>query len=218
MLKYSGVKITWMGHSGFKIKDDLIIYIDPLNLSGREPADMILITHEHPGHLSINDIKNIINKDTLLIVPTQAKKFIDRLPCQKICVRPGDIFEVEDVKIWAVPAYNINKFMLPGIVYHPREHLYIGYIIDVKGTKIYHAGDTDKIPEMRGIRCDIALLPVSGKCVMTSGEAAEAVKMIHPKITVPMHYGDIIGSLDDAKNFLNRLKDAGINAIILERK
>ena len=105
------------------------------------------------------------------------------------------------IPIRAVPAYNINKFRSPGVPFHPRESGYVGFILTVEGQRIYHAGDTDAIPEMESIDADIALLPVSGTYVMTADEALEAIKAIKPKIAIPMHIGRGIGSLADAEHF-----------------
>jgi L-ascorbate metabolism protein UlaG (beta-lactamase superfamily) len=103
------------------------------------------------------------------------------------------------VGVEAVPAYNINKFREPGQVFHPKEDGKLGFVLTMKGVRIYHTGDSDNIPEMRGIRPDIALVPVSGTYVMTSQEAVEAVASIDPKVVIPMHYGAIVGDRKDAE-------------------
>jgi L-ascorbate metabolism protein UlaG (beta-lactamase superfamily) len=117
----------------------------------------------------------------------------------------------------AVPAYNVNKFRSPGVVFHPRQAEHNGYIVTVGGERLYHAGDTDHIPEMSGIKCDVALLPVSGTYVMVAEEAAEAAKAIKPRIAVPMHYGDkdVVGTLADAERFKQLCEQAGIAVQIL---
>ena len=110
-------------------------------------------------------------------------------------VRPGDRLSVGGVGIEAVPAYNLQKS------FHPREKGWLGFVVEVEGVRIYHAGDTDFIPEMASIRADIALLPVSGTYVMTAEEAVEAAKAIAPKVAIPMHYGAIVGDDGDARDF-----------------
>jgi len=95
----------------------------------------------------------------------------------------------------------LNKFREPGKPFHPKEDGKIGFILSVKGVRIYHAGDTDPIPEMKNFKTDIALLPVSGTYVMTPEEAGEAARMIKPKLAIPMHYGTIVGSENDAERF-----------------
>lgn len=107
-------------------------------------------------------------------------------------VLPGDSLVVAGIAVEAVQAYNTNKN------FHPRENGWVGFIVEIEGERVYHAGDTDLIPEMSAVRCDIALLPVSGTYVMTADEAARAAAVIKPKIVVPMHYGDIVGTVQDA--------------------
>jgi len=116
-------------------------------------------------------------------------------------VKPGDARTVKGIPILAAPAYNVNKFRSPGVPFHPKEKGYVGFVITVEGRRIYHAGDTDVIPEMASIEADIALLPVSGTYVMTAEEAVEAASVIGPKAAIPMHVGRGIGSLEDAERF-----------------
>jgi L-ascorbate metabolism protein UlaG (beta-lactamase superfamily) len=127
----------------------------------------------------------------------------------------GETKNILGVSVEAVPAYNTNKFRTPGKVYHPKEEGRIGYIITMNGVRIYHAGDTDHIPEMKNIKVDIALLPVSGTYVMTADEAAKAVAEIKPKIAIPMHYGAIVGDVNDAQKFQ---KLATCKVTILEKE
>jgi L-ascorbate metabolism protein UlaG (beta-lactamase superfamily) len=124
-----------------------------------------------------------------------------KLPEPVRVVQVGERREVGDVLIETVPAYNLNKFRAPGLVFHPKQAGNVGFIVTVDERRIYHAGDSDLIPEMAGIVCDIALLPVSGTYVMTAAEAAEAAGLIRPKLAIPMHYGRSIGSVVDAKHF-----------------
>ncbi len=126
-------------------------------------------------------------------------------------MKPGDKINVEGVEIEAVPSYNTNK------QFHPKERGWVGYIFTLKGQRIYIAGDTDYIPEMKGFKADIALLPVSGTYVMTADEAVKAALDINPKIAIPMHYGSIVGSDNDAKKFAEKLKGK-IQVVILEEE
>jgi len=125
----------------------------------------------------------------------------------------GGKTKVGAIEIEAVPAYNINKFREPGQVFHPKEHGGVGFVLTMDGTTVYYAGDTDFIPEMKSIRCDVALLPVSGTYVMTAEEAAEAAAAIHPKIAVPMHYGAIVGGEEDAKKFKSLVKSCEVQIV-----
>ena len=100
----------------------------------------------------------------------------------------------------------MNKFREPGKVFHPKEDGKLGFVLAVKGVRIYHAGDTDHIPEMKNIRADIAFLPVSGTYVMTAQEAAEAAASINPKMAITMHFGEVVGSETDAESFKKLVK------------
>jgi L-ascorbate metabolism protein UlaG (beta-lactamase superfamily) len=190
--------ITWLGHDGFLIKGDgKAIVIDPFQVKQCEPADIILISHEHYDHCSPEDV-NKIRKDSTVIV-TEAQS-ASKLAGDVRVVQPGDKLTVSGIPIEAVPSYNTNKS------FHPKEKGWLGFIVTVEGVRIYHAGDTDRIPEMASFQADIALLPVSGTYVMTAEEAVEAARLIKPKVVIPMHYGAIVGSADDAKRFSEALR------------
>ncbi|MDI6808620.1 MAG: MBL fold metallo-hydrolase [Candidatus Eisenbacteria bacterium] len=187
-------KMTWYGHDTFKVAADKVIYFDPFKLkAGLEPADIILISHDHHDHCSPEDVKKIQKKDTIIVTtPDCAKKFSGNVRT----MRPGEKLNLGTVQVEAVPAYNIGK------EFHPKSKGWIGFIVTVPGgVRVYFAGDTDLIPEMKNIKADIALLPVSGTYVMTAEEAARAAEMIKPQIAVPMHYGSILGSGEDANKF-----------------
>ena len=202
MFEYKGVKLTWLGHDGFRIEDGQVIYIDPYEIKGGAKADLILISHEHDDHCSIDDVKKIVTPNSVILAHSQSKNQLSKLPAKEIkIVKPGDRITLGSVIIEAVPAYNTNKFREPGKVFHLKEDGKLGFIVTVKGVRIYHAADTDHITEMKGIAPDIALLPVSGTYVMTAKEAAEAAASIKPKIAIPMHYGSIVGSMKDAEEF-----------------
>lgn len=199
MLNLEGVKIEHLGHAGFKVTDSDTIYIDPFNVNTDEKADIILITHEHYDHCSIKDIQKLVKQDTIIVTvadcQSKLSSVVSSIKGVKI-VRPGAKLMIGNVSIEAVPAYNINK------QFHPKANEWVGFIVTIKGKRIYHAGDTDLIPEMKNItNIDAALLPVSGTYVMTAEEAAKAAEIIKPKIAVPMHYGAIVGSANDAEKF-----------------
>ncbi|MGA2972769.1 MAG: MBL fold metallo-hydrolase [Candidatus Bathyarchaeia archaeon] len=200
MYEYQGVKLTWLGHDGFRIQDGQVVYVDPYQIQAGPRADIVLVSHEHSDHCSVDDLKKITGPNTTIVAHAQSKAELSKLKVKEIRImKPGDKINVGDVGIEAVPAYNVNKFREPGKVFHPKEDGKLGFVITVKGLRIYHAGDTDHIPEMKNIRADVALLPVSGTYVMTVQEAAEAVKTLNPKVVIPMHYGAIVGSLKDAE-------------------
>ena len=132
------------------------------------------------------------------------KDCLDKLNGDIKLISPGEEIEISDVKIQAVPAYNVNKFRSPGVPFHPKEKRYVGFIVTIDGQKIYHAGDTDVIPEMENYDTDVALLPVSGTYVMTGDEAVEAADMIRPKVVIPMHVGRGIGAENAADDFKSK--------------
>ncbi len=196
------MKLTWLGHDGFRIEDGQVIYIDPYEIKGGAEADLVLISHEHDDHCSIDDLKKVVTSKTVLVAHAQSKNKLSKLPAKELkIVKPGDKLALGSVTVEAVPAYNTNKFREPGKLFHPKEDGKLGFIVTVKGVRIYHAADTDHITEMKGMMPDIALLPVSGTYVMTAKEAAEAAASIKPKVAVPMHYASIVGSAKDAEEF-----------------
>jgi L-ascorbate metabolism protein UlaG (beta-lactamase superfamily) len=217
MLEYEGLELRWTGHDGFRItnsKSKQIIYIDPFQLSGnykgRKDADIVLISHDHFDHLSIEDLKDIVNADTKIVAADECLKKLRELPTDKITtLKPGEKDSPKGIAVEAIRAYNTNK------KFHPREDNKIGFVITIDGHRIYHSGDTDAIPEMGGLNPDIALLPVSGTYVMTADEAARATdETIRPsKIAIPMHYGSIVGSKEDAEKFKVRVKTCQVRIL-----
>lgn len=220
-MKIGDIELLWLGHSGFLIKNKKNIYIDPYNITERnEKADLILITHSHYDHCSVADIQKIIKEGTTIVITADCQSKITRfsVPIDIQIVEVGSEFEFGDVKISALPAYNVDK------PFHPKSEGWLGYLIKLNGVVIYHAGDTDIIPEMQkltGHRQDdkklIALLPIGGRFTMSAEEAAEAAEIIKPFLVVPMHFGGIVGAIDDAEEFLRACRDKGINAEILEK-
>jgi L-ascorbate metabolism protein UlaG (beta-lactamase superfamily) len=207
MFEYQNVKLTWLGHDGFRIQDGQVLYIDPYQIEGGPTADLILVSHEHGDHCSVDDLKKITTPNTTIVAHAQSKNELSKLKVKEIkIIKPGDKVKFGDIEVEAVPAYNLNKFREPGKVFHPKEDGKLGFIVTVKGVRIYHAGDTDHIPEMKNIRADIALIPVSGTYVMTAQEAAEAVASFNPKVVIPMHYGAIVGNRKDAETFQTLVK------------
>jgi len=205
-------RIHWLGHDAFRIDGPQTIYFDPYRLSkGNPEADVILITHDHSDHCSPGDVVQIQGDDSTIVTVAAAAA---KLKGDIRIVKPGDRVTVKGIEVEAVPAYNVNKFRSPGMPFHPQESGYVGFVVTLDGQRIYHAGDTDHIPEMADLgEIDIALLPVSGTYVMTADEAVEAAATINPKLAIPMHIGRGIGSLDDAQVFK---RNSPVEVAILE--
>lgn len=187
--------IFWLGHDSFRLVGEKVVYVDPWKLgAGAAKADLILITHDHYDHLSKDDIAKISRSDTAVVGPPAV---VRKLGGKTIVAKPGDRLTAAGIAVEVVPAYNQTK------QFHPKSAGFVGYIITLNHRRIYHAGDTDLIPEMAQIKTDIALLPVSGTYVMTAAEAAEAANTIQPALAIPMHYGDpdVVGTRSDAEEF-----------------
>ena len=209
--------LEWLGHSGFRIRvGKAVVYIDPYRVpDGSPPADLILITHGHYDHFSPQDVERLSGKGTWLVGPAAVA---ERVNGRVHSIAPGEEIEDELVRglhVGAVAAYNTSKRDGDGKPFHPPEAGWVGYDLGVRGERLYHSGDTDVIPEMDSVTgVDVALLPVSGVYVMTAQEAAEAARRIQPRVAVPMHWGEQIGSEEDARLFAER---APVEVRIMQR-
>ncbi|MCX8092661.1 MAG: MBL fold metallo-hydrolase [Candidatus Goldbacteria bacterium] len=192
--------IHFIHHACFRIEiDNIVIYIDPWKIKSPKKANFIFVTHEHYDHFSVPDIELIADENTNIILPDNIAGELSGYKIKK--VKQGDVFNFENIKIEVIPAYNVNKN------FHRKSDNKVGYVIEVKGNRIYHAGDTDLIDEMKNLKnINIALLPVGGTYTMNAIEAARAAEIIKPDIAIPMHYGIITGSLKDAETFKKECK------------
>lgn len=183
------VHITWLGHASVRITgSSATVYIDPWKVSGKAHADIVLLTHDHYDHYSESDIKVISDNSTRVVAPMPTPLVTDRIAA-------GSSLTIRDVTVQAIPAYNLSK------AFHPKANGWVGYIVTIDGKKIYHPGDTDRIPEMKGLAVDVAFIPVGGTFTMDAQEAALVLKDIRTKQAIPIHYGDIVGSRKDAERF-----------------
>jgi L-ascorbate metabolism protein UlaG (beta-lactamase superfamily) len=185
--------IHWLGHATFRIDDGaVVIYIDPWKLpAGAPKADVILITHSHFDHYSVDDIAKIEKPTTVFVAPADvASKLAGK---HVVTAAPGGSYQAGTMKLTAVPAYNTNKD------FHPKANGWVGYIVTLSsGQRIYHTGDSDATPEMKAVQTDVAMMPCGGTYTMTVAEVATAANVFKPGILIPMHWGDIVGSRADA--------------------
>lgn len=195
MLEY----IEVLCHSSIKINKEKVIYIDPFKIDKNyNDADMIFVTHDHYDHYSEEDIDKIKKEDTIIIAPEELLTKLLKKGFRKdsiITVEPNKEYMIQGMKFETIPAYNTNK------QFHPKENGWVGYIIEIKGVRYYIAGDTDITEENRKVKCDVAFVPVGGTYTMDFKEAATLVNEIKPKMAIPIHYGDIVGTKQDAIDF-----------------
>ena len=202
-------------HSSIKISKNKVIYIDPFKIDKNyNDADIVFITHDHFDHYSEEDIDKVINENTTIIIPEELLTKILRKGINKnavITVESNKEYMVQGIKFETIPAYNTNK------TFHPKENNWVGYIITLDGIRYYIAGDTDITEENRKVKCDVAFVPVGGTYTMDFKEAAQLINEIQPKIAVPIHYGSVVGTKQDATDFI-KLLHPSIKGIILMKQ
>ncbi|MCH9634429.1 MAG: hypothetical protein S4CHLAM7_11800 [Chlamydiae bacterium] len=207
MFKHRDIEIYWLKHAGFKIKNkDGVLYIDPFQLTReQEKADVIILSHTHADHLDPVSLQAISKKETTIFCSQDApEKLAEMVQVDAVmAMHPDEEKIFGHLKIHTYPAYNLDK------PFHPKESGWLGFVIEMEGTRIYFSGDTDSLEELEKVQCDIALLPVSGIYVMTADQAAAFANKIKPKVvSIPMHWGTLIddqnrkvGTLEDAQKF-----------------
>ncbi|MEM0201043.1 MAG: MBL fold metallo-hydrolase [Candidatus Micrarchaeaceae archaeon] len=206
--------VRWLGHASFLFEyDKKNIYVDPYKLKKPfKKADMIFITHPHFDHLSPDDIKLISKTTTKIFAPLDS---VSKIPHKNVIgVEPNKGYEDSGIKIETIPAYNTVNERLN---MHPKENKWVGYVVDLGGKRVYHAGDTDEIPEMNGLRVDLALLPMGGTYTMTTDEMIKAAKKIKAKSIAPIHYKMLLGkdgSKEAEERFLKQIK----NGVIIDEE
>lgn len=218
MLEYKGVKITWLGHDAFLLEKDFKIIIDPYRISKPLEADLVLVSHEHFDHMSVEDLGKVSSSRTTIVAAKECISKLAGIPFkEKITLAPGEEKTIHGIKLKGIAAYNIDKIN-PDTKkpFHPKEDGKIGFLINIHGITIYHTGDSDLVPEMSNLQPDVLLVPVSGTYVMNPREAARAVDAIKPKIAVPMHYGAIVGSPQDAQEFKNAVTSCEVHILTKE--
>jgi L-ascorbate metabolism protein UlaG (beta-lactamase superfamily) len=186
------MNLSWLGHASFRLDCGKVVYFDPFRVNGPTDADLILVSHGHYDHCDPASISSLSKGSTTVVCSRAAAGKVGANP--KV-MAAGEVAVFGELKVEAHPAYNISK---PS---HP-EGMGLGYVVESQGKRVYFAGDTDLIPHMGSLgSIDVALLPVGGTYTMDWQDAAQAVKKIRPKMAVPMHYGEVVGSVDDALSF-----------------
>lgn len=188
-------RVAWHGQAAVSIRlAGKLVVIDPYRMRPDAPeADIILVTHKHDDHYSPTDILAVSKADTVKLASFEAPGF------RKIS--PGESARLGDITVRAVPAYNLRKTR-----FHPRSSLWVGYIVEAEGLSFYHTGDTERIPEMRGICADCMFVPLGPVYTMDSvEEAADAVRDVKPALAIPIHYGMYEGAAGDARRFKDLL-------------
>lgn len=204
--------ITLNFHASIRMeKNNNIIYFDPYKIEdSKNDANYIFITHSHYDHYDEDSIKKVMNENTKFIVTNDLEDKIISLGVNESNIKivyPSESFDIDDLKINTVPAYNVNS------TYHKKSYNWVGYVVEIKGIKYYIVGDSDVTDEMKKVSCDVMFVPVGGTYTMNYDDAVKIVNEIKPKYAVPIHYG-IVGSKEDAKNFIKGL-DTSIKGIIL---
>ena len=198
-------------HSSIKIEGEKIIYVDPYSIDENYgDADYIFYTHSHYDHFSKEDIEKIKKENTKLIIVSSSENEAKELVGEEnvTIVKPNCDYKVDNIKFSTTYAYNINK------QFHPKENEWVGYIIEFEGVRFYIAGDTDNIPEIQNINCDIAFLPIGGTYTMDYKEAAELANVINAKVVIPVHYGMIVGTKKDAEEFSKLVENKEVKILI----
>ena len=192
-------------HSSIRINKEKVIYIDPFKIEKEyNDADIIFITHDHYDHYSEEDIDKVYKDNTIKVLEKGFKKeYI-------ITVKPNQTYMANGIKFETIPAYNINK------MFHPKANEWVGYIIEINNCRYYIAGDTDLTPENKAVKCDVAFVPVGGKYTMNFKEAANLINEIKPEIAVPIHYGSIVGTKEEAVNFIKLINPTTKGIILME--
>jgi L-ascorbate metabolism protein UlaG (beta-lactamase superfamily) len=197
------LSITFIGHASLIFTfNGKVIHVDPdgelADYSTLPKADIVLITHEHSDHFDLSAIK-ILRTDQTKLVLTEA---CARKISGGMVMKNGDVQIIQGIKFEAIPAYNIIHKRDNGQPFHP-EGVGNGYILTFGDKRVYVAGDTENIPEMKTLQgIDVAFLPMNLPYTMTPEMVADAAKSFRPKILYPYHYSDT-----DTSELLELLKD-----------
>jgi L-ascorbate metabolism protein UlaG (beta-lactamase superfamily) len=197
------LKITFIGHGTLMFSfQGKIMHVDPFgemaDYTKLPKADIILLTHDHRDHLDPKALGILRTEKTVIVLTQTCAKQMEG----GVVMNNGDLKTIEGLKIEAVPAYNIVHKRDTGQPFHPKG-IGNGYVMTFGDKRVYVAGDTENIPEMKELKnIDIAFLPMNLPFTMTPEMVADAAKAFKPKILYPYHY-----SKTDPSNLLNLMKD-----------
>jgi L-ascorbate metabolism protein UlaG (beta-lactamase superfamily) len=204
-------RLTWFKQSAYLWRGDgFNVYIDPWGVTTDDRADVILITHAHSDHFSTEDIERIRTDETQIFAPRDVAQ---ELSGNVTAVEPGAIIQANGLKGEAVPAYNIVPDRLE---FHPKTNGWVGYVLTLGDHTYYHAGDTDHVQELENVQADVALLPIGGTYTMDATQAAGLARAIRPQLAVPMHYGFVVGTPQDAERFATEANPVAVQVLTPE--
>jgi len=174
--------LTWFQGSSIRIRrSGLELHVDPRGITSAGEADYILLTHPHFDNFSEEDIERVRTPETVVVASAGMKKQLQDVDHY---MRPGDMLQLRDLDVLALPAYNEDRH------FHPPDSGWLGYVFSLGGVTYYHAGDTDPISAIEAVRCDVALLPVDERYTMGPKGAAEAARACEAEVVVPIHWPD----------------------------
>lgn len=212
-------RIEWLesdhpyGSACIRINSELIIYFDPANLSEenlKKKADLILLSHSHDDHFSIETLEDLVKPTTIIVCPSDCEESLlqEHFDFNIYVIKPDEIVTLNRVRIEAIPAYSSSA--------HPHQAGWVGYIIELNNFRIYHSGDSSFIPEMNDlINIDIAFLTVREPYMMSPKEVLQAINAFKPKVLIPIHW------IEEERENINYIKNNSpkyIKVIILETK
>jgi L-ascorbate metabolism protein UlaG (beta-lactamase superfamily) len=197
------LEITFLGHGSLVLSSgSTVVQVDPFSkvadYAALAKADIVLITHEHPDHLDQAALRAVRKETTLVFASAAVAEQVKGATA----MNNGERATVTGIAIEAVPAYNIKNESSPGVPFHPKGRGN-GYVVTIAGLRVYIAGDTENIPEMKNLTgVDIAFLPMNLPYTMTPEMTADAARTIGPKILYPYHFGET-----DTARLVTLLKD-----------
>ena len=200
-------------HSSIRIGRKKIIYFDPFNVKKNfNDADVIFVTHDHYDHYDEESIDKVKKRNTKIIIPVSLLEKAEKKFSKEdiITVEPNKNYEVLGIKFETIRAYNNEKN------FHPKDKNWVGYLVNIDDVKYYIMGDTDDTLDARKVKCDVAFVPIGGIYTMNKEEAVEYINYIKPLVAVPIHYGMVSGTNDDAEYFLDNIDEQVIGRILID--